>query len=111
MLLNARRAKLTHLAGVLPGHTHRTTHGVFLSRSDWDAAGLLGAEVQHNCTSDRKRYGKLEDVPVWHEYCVVFKKVVATGGPCESADRLSSSRRFRVSGARTNDTGVMTYEP
>jgi hypothetical protein len=25
-------------------------------------------EVQHNCTSDRKRYGKMEDVPVRHEY-------------------------------------------
>ena len=35
ILLNARRAKLTHLEGALPGHTHRTTHGVFLSRSDW----------------------------------------------------------------------------
>jgi hypothetical protein len=31
-------------------------------------------KVQHNCTSDRKRYGKLEDVPIRHEYCVVFKK-------------------------------------
>lgn len=34
ILLNLRRAKLTHLADALPGHTHRTTHGVFLSRSD-----------------------------------------------------------------------------
>ena len=31
-------------------------------------------KVQHNCTSDRKRYGKLEDPPIKHEYCVVFKK-------------------------------------
>jgi hypothetical protein len=31
-------------------------------------------KVQHNCTSDRKRYGKLEDPPIRHEYCVVFKK-------------------------------------
>ena len=44
-LLNVRRAKLTHLAGALPGHMHRTAHGVFLSRSDWAAAGLLDAEV------------------------------------------------------------------
>ncbi|GAG07236.1 unnamed protein product, partial [marine sediment metagenome] len=29
------------------GHTHRTAHGVFLSRSDWDAARLLDAEVDH----------------------------------------------------------------
>ena len=34
-------------------------------------------KVQHNCTSDRKSYGKLEDVPIRHEYCVVFKKTRA----------------------------------
>jgi hypothetical protein len=32
-------------------------------------------KVQHHCTSDRKSYGKLEDVPIRHEYCVVFKKM------------------------------------
>jgi DNA methylase len=31
-------------------------------------------KVQHNCTSDRKRYGKLIDPPIKHEYCVVFQK-------------------------------------
>lgn len=31
-------------------------------------------KVQHNCHSERKNYGKLEDVPIKHEYCVVFKK-------------------------------------
>jgi len=31
-------------------------------------------KVQHHCTSDRKRYGRMEDVPIRHEYCVVFKK-------------------------------------
>ena len=36
-------------------------------------------KVQHNCTSDRKRYEKMEDVPIRHEYCVVFKK--ARAGP------------------------------
>ena len=34
-------------------------------------------KVQHNCTSDRKRYGRMEDVPIRHEYCVVFKKTGA----------------------------------
>ena len=34
-------------------------------------------KVQHNCTSDRRSYGKLEDVPIRHEYCVVFKKTRA----------------------------------
>ncbi len=33
-------------------------------------------KVQHNCASDRKRYGKMEDVPIKHEYCVIFKKPV-----------------------------------
>ena len=33
-------------------------------------------KVQHNCTSDRRRYGKLEDVPIKHEYCVIFKKPI-----------------------------------
>lgn len=31
-------------------------------------------KAQHNCTSDRRFYGNLEDVPIKHEYCVVFKK-------------------------------------
>jgi hypothetical protein len=31
-------------------------------------------KVQHNCMSDRKRYGRMEDVPIRHEYCIVFKK-------------------------------------
>lgn len=31
-------------------------------------------KVQHNCTSDRKSYGKMEDVPIRHEYCVVWRK-------------------------------------
>ncbi len=33
-------------------------------------------KVQHNCTSGRKRYGKMEDVPIKHEYCVIFKKSI-----------------------------------
>jgi hypothetical protein len=33
-------------------------------------------KLQHNCTSDRKMYGKMEDVPIKHEYCVIFKKPV-----------------------------------
>jgi hypothetical protein len=40
-------------------------------------------KVQHNCTSERKRYGKLEDVPIKHEYCVIFKK------PVEESQALS----------------------
>jgi len=33
-------------------------------------------KVQHNCTSDRREYGKLEDPPIKHEYCVVFKRAI-----------------------------------
>jgi len=33
-------------------------------------------KVQHHCSSDRKRYGKMEDVPIRHEYCVIFKKPI-----------------------------------
>lgn len=39
-------------------------------------------KVQHNCTSDSKAYGKLEDPPIKHEYCVVFKKASASS-PCQ----------------------------
>ncbi len=40
-------------------------------------------KVQHNCVSDRRYYGKLEDPPIKHEYCVVFKKteVMQDGNP------------------------------
>ena len=31
-------------------------------------------KIQHNCQSDRKAYAPMEDVPIKHEYCVVFKK-------------------------------------
>ena len=38
-------------------------------------------KVQHNCRSDRKAYGKLEDVPIKHEYCVVFRKTGTRADP------------------------------
>ena len=41
-------------------------------------------KVQHNCTSDRKMYGKLEDPPIKHECFVVFKKA-----PMEPVGRSS----------------------
>lgn len=31
-------------------------------------------KLQHNCRSDSKRYGKLEDARILHEYCVVFQR-------------------------------------
>lgn len=30
-------------------------------------------KLQHNCRSDRKTYGKMEEVPIRHEYCIVFR--------------------------------------
>jgi len=31
-------------------------------------------KAQHNCSSNAKTYRRMEDVPIQHEYCVVFKK-------------------------------------
>ena len=49
-------------------------------------------KVQHNCMSDRKRYGKMEDVPIRHEYCVVFKKVEAAIEKHKSAAAMALLR-------------------
>lgn len=35
-------------------------------------------KAQHNCRSDRVAYAPLEDVPIQHEYCVVFKRTQAS---------------------------------
>ena len=53
-------------------------------------------KVQHNCTSDRKRYGRMEDVPIRHEYCVVFKKT-------EPQARTESQQQLLV--AEGSETG------
>jgi hypothetical protein len=59
-------------------------------------------KVQHNCTSDRKSYGRMEDVPIRHEYCVVFKKTrpvirtvqeIPCGGSSTRANRHQSGAR------------------
>jgi len=42
----------------------------------YDEIRSIIIKVQHNCTSDRRKYSKLEDVPIKHEYCVVFKKPI-----------------------------------
>ena len=49
-------------------------------------------KIQHNCMSDRKRYGKMEDVPIKHEYCVIFKKSIAPILPCR--DELKKKAIF-----------------
>jgi hypothetical protein len=30
-------------------------------------------KAQHNCSSDAKSYGRMEDVPIRHEYCLIFE--------------------------------------
>ena len=56
-------------------------------------------KVQHNCTSDRKAYGNLEDLPIKHEYCVVFKKPASSMG-APKAGEVASEHRGVLSGAR-----------
>lgn len=34
-------------------------------------------KAQHNCRSDETVYRRMEDVPIKHEYCVIFKKPTA----------------------------------
>jgi hypothetical protein len=53
-------------------------------------------KVQHNCTSDRRRYGKLEDPPIKHEYCIIFKK---TADGYESGQRLLSYGQMEIEDA------------
>lgn len=48
-------------------------------------------KVQHNCTSDRKAYGKMEDVPIRHEYCCVFKKTASEPAASERCGLADSS--------------------
>jgi len=54
-------------------------------------------KVQHNCTSDRKRYGKMEDVPIRHEYCVVFKKTGAASNVPVTGERHKSTGAISLS--------------
>jgi hypothetical protein len=63
-------------------------------------------KVQHNCTSDRKRYGKMEDVPIKHEYCVVFKK------PVEKARALPEASYLQIeTQRRQKDRSPESWEP
>ena len=60
-------------------------------------------KVQHNCTSDRKKYGKLEDPPIKHEYCLVFKK---TENDCQSTKQRQTYVQLEIENAvRAVQTG------
>ena len=50
-------------------------------------------KVQHNCTSDRRQYGKLEDPPIKHEYCVVWRKTSVTATSSLPHRKQSAFRR------------------
>jgi hypothetical protein len=69
---------------VLVGDVRRRGRYYGLGHDVMALAGRLGElrsviiKAQHNCTSDSKRYGTLEDPPIKHEYCIVFKKPPST---------------------------------
>jgi hypothetical protein len=46
-----------------------------------------------NCTSDRRVYGKLEDPPIKHEYCIIFKK---TSDYCQSEKQPLSYEQMEI---------------
>ncbi len=56
-----------------------------LGRDVMNMSDTLGALVsviikaQHNCRSDAKTYGRMAEVPIKHEYCVVFQNGVHNG--------------------------------
>jgi hypothetical protein len=56
-------------------------------------------KVQHNCTSDRKTYGRMEDVPIRHEYCIVFKKT-GLWSSTESQQQLLAADKPAVASLR-----------
>ena len=55
--------------------------------------------LQHNCMSDSRQYGKLEDPLIKHEYCVVFKKPAGTLRPATCQRRLSSDGMSEIQSA------------
>ncbi len=65
---------------VLVGDVRRRGSYIPIVRDVLNLEGELGQlrsviiKAQHNCRSDRVQYAPLEDVPIQHEYCVVFKR-------------------------------------
>ena len=45
LLVNPQKAKLLHLSNVFPSQGHRTSHGAFLSRAEWEPQLLLTDQV------------------------------------------------------------------
>jgi len=63
-------------------------------------------KVQHHCMSDRRAYGKLEDPPIKHEYCIIFKKTQTVTQP-ERQLSLGSGSSPRVSPAEMSRAYAM----
>lgn len=65
---------------VLVGHIRRRGTYTPLGRDTMNMAESLGELVsviikaQHHCQSDAKAYGHMPEVPIKHEYCLVFQK-------------------------------------
>ncbi|MBX3394333.1 MAG: hypothetical protein KF841_03095 [Phycisphaerae bacterium] len=65
---------------VLVGDIRKRGRYVSMSRDLFNLEGELGElrsviiKAQHNCRSDGRSYGSLEDVPIRHEVCVIFRK-------------------------------------
>jgi SRSO17 transposase len=55
---NVRRSTVLNLAMRLPDGLHRTSHGRFLTQSDWDAAGLLIESVGRELRRMRPQRGE-----------------------------------------------------
>jgi SRSO17 transposase len=59
MVVSLRAAKLIHLSAVTPDGGHRTSKGAFLSRSDWDAPGLVERAATGLLASMKPRAGEV----------------------------------------------------
>jgi hypothetical protein len=65
---------------VLVGDIRRSGTYTPLGRDTMNMAGSLGELVsviikaQHHCQSDAKTYGHMAEVPIKHEYCLIFQK-------------------------------------
>lgn len=56
--VNVQRSVVWHLAARLPEGVHRTSHGRFLTQSDWDAADLLNESVGRELRRMRPQRGE-----------------------------------------------------
>lgn len=59
VVVSLRAAKLVHLSAVVPGGGHRTGAGAFLSRSDWDAPGLVHEAAMDLLSAMKPRAGEV----------------------------------------------------